>query len=82
MATMGVPLKWTDKSENEHHAYLGRTHFVVVRKSNGKWAVPLFSMFTHEPDQSEEKLGEYEARTLGDGKQIAQALADQRGWTG
>jgi hypothetical protein len=37
-------------------------------------------MFDDEPDQIEQMLGEYVATTLEDGKEIAQALADQRGW--
>jgi hypothetical protein len=44
--------------------------------------VLIFGMLTDKPDQvDKEKLGEYEATTPEDGKQIAQALADQRGWT-
>jgi hypothetical protein len=38
-------------------------------------------MFTDEAGQAEEKLGDYVVTTLADGKELAQALADQRGWT-
>jgi hypothetical protein len=45
------------------------------------WGVPIFSMFIDAPHQAEQKLGEYVLDTLADGKEPAQALADQRGWT-
>jgi len=38
-------------------------------------------MFIDAPDRAEQKLGEYVLDTLADGKQLAHALADQRGWT-
>jgi hypothetical protein len=43
--------------------------------------VPIFSMFIDAPDRAEQKLGEYVLDTLADGKELTQALADQRGWT-
>ena len=55
--------------------------YVVYKRSDGKWGVPIFSMFIDVPDQAEQKLGEYVLDTLADGKELAQALADQRGWT-
>ena len=54
--------------------------YVVYKRSDGKWGVPIFSMFIDVPDQAEQKLGEYVLDTLADGKELAQALADQRGW--
>ena len=38
-------------------------------------------MFIDAPDRAEQKLGEYVLDTLADGKELAQALTDQRGWT-
>jgi hypothetical protein len=76
MSTMSEPLEWTELSENEHHAHRDMAHYIVYKRSDGKWTVPIFSMFIDAPDQVEEKLGEYVATTLEDGKEIAQALAD------
>jgi hypothetical protein len=42
---------------------------------------PIFSMFIDVPDRAEQKLREYVLDTLADGKELAQALTDQRGWT-
>ena len=81
MAAMSEALEWTEKSKNEHHAHRDKVHYIVYKRSDEKWAVPIYSMFTDEPDQAEERLGEYVATTLEDGKEIAQAPADQRGWT-
>ena len=80
MAAVSEMLDWTEIG-NEHHAYQDKAHYVVYPRSDGKWRVPIFSMFTDESDQLEQKLGEYVAPTLEDGKLIAQALADQRGRT-
>jgi hypothetical protein len=71
------PLEWIEAPEDWHHAYRDKAHYGVYKRSDGKWGVPVFSLFT-EPDQAEQKLGEYVATTLEDGKEIAQALADQR----
>jgi hypothetical protein len=38
-------------------------------------------MFIDAPDRAEQKLGEYALDTLADGKELAHALTDQRGWT-
>ena len=43
--------------------------------------MPIFSMFIDAPNQAEQKLDEYVLDTLADGEGLAQALADQRGWT-
>jgi hypothetical protein len=80
MGTMSVKLEWTEKSENEHHAHRDKAHYIVYKRDDEKWGVPIYSMFDDEPDQIEQMLGEYVATTLEDGKEIAQALADQRGW--
>jgi hypothetical protein len=81
IAAMSEPLEWTERSENEHHADRDMAHYVVYKRSDGKWGVPIFSMFIDAPDRAEQKLGEYVLDTLADGKELAQALADQRGWT-
>jgi hypothetical protein len=76
-------LEWTE-IRNEHHAHRDKAHYVIYPWFDGKWRVPIFKMLTGEPDQreqKEQKLGQYLATTLEDGKQIAQALADQRRWT-
>jgi len=81
MAAMSEELEWTEIG-NALHAYQDKAHYVVYPRSDGKCGVLIFSMLTDKPDQvDKEKLGEYEATTPEDGKQIAQALADQRGWT-
>jgi hypothetical protein len=54
---MSEELEWTEIG-NEHHAHQDKAHYVVYPRSNGKWGVPIFSMFTDEPDQAEDKLGE------------------------
>jgi hypothetical protein len=79
MSAMSEPLEWTERSENEHDAHRDKAHYVVYKRSNGKWGVAIFSMFTDEPGQAEENVGEYVVTTLADGKELAQALADQRG---
>ncbi len=61
MSTMSEPLEWTELSENEHHAHRDMAHYIVYKRSDGKWTVPIFSMFIDAPDQVEEKLGEYVA---------------------
>jgi hypothetical protein len=38
----------------------------------------LLSMFTDEPNQIEEKLGQYFPATLEQAKELAQGLADQQ----
>jgi len=81
MATMSGELEWTEKSENEHHAYRDKAHYIVYKRSVAKWNVAVLSMYTDEPGGFEEKLGDYVVTTLADGKQLAQALADQRTWT-
>jgi hypothetical protein len=81
IAAMSEPLEWTERSENEHPTDRDMAHYVVYKRSDGKWGVPIFSMFIDAPDQAEQKLGEYVLDTLADGKELAQALADQRGWT-
>jgi hypothetical protein len=55
--------------------------WLTMSSTNGPTGVPIFSMFIDAPDQAEQKLGEYVLDTLADGKELAQALADQRGWT-
>jgi hypothetical protein len=77
---MSDELEWTE-IRNEHHAHRDQAHYVIYPWFDGKWRVPIFRTFTDEPDQREQKLGQYLATTLEDGKQIAQALADQRQWT-
>jgi len=73
-------LEWTETSEDQHDAHHDRAHFVVHKRSRGKpWGVAIFSMFTDEPGLAEERLAEYEVSTLEDGKELAQALADQHG---
>jgi hypothetical protein len=84
MSAMSKPLEWTERSETEHDAHRDKAHYIVHKRSEGKWGVPIFSvpiisMVTDGPDQVEEKLGEYVVTTLEDGKQLAQAVADQRG---
>ena len=74
MATMSEPLEWTD----DNHAYRDKALYHVYERSNGKWNVALFSMHTDEPVGFEEKLGDYVVTTLEDGRELAQALADQR----
>ena len=32
--------------------------YVVYKRSDGKWGVPIFSMFIDVPDQAEQKLGD------------------------
>jgi len=81
MATMRKPLEWIEKSENDHHAYRDKAHYVVYKRSDGKWAARIYSMFSDVPDQAEQEFGEYVATTLADGKEICQALADQRDWS-
>jgi hypothetical protein len=78
---MSKPLEWTGKSQNEHHAHRDKAHYIVYKRFDENWAVPIYSMFTDEPGTVEEKLGEYTLSTLADAKQLAQSLADQRGWT-
>jgi hypothetical protein len=79
MSPMSKPLEWTERSETEHDAHRDKAHYIVHNRPEGKWSVPIFSMFTDGPDQVKEKLGEYVVTTLEDGKQLSQALADQRG---
>jgi hypothetical protein len=81
IAAMSEPLEWTERSENEHHAHRDMAHSVVYKRSDEKWRVPIFSMFIDASGQAEQKLGEYVLDTLAHGKELAQALADQRGWT-
>jgi hypothetical protein len=76
---MSDELEWTE-IRNEHHAHRDTAHYVVYPWFDGKWRVPIFKRVTDEPDQREQKLGQYLATTLEDAKQIAQALADQRRW--
>jgi hypothetical protein len=47
-------------------------HYVVYKRSDGKWGVPILSMFIDAPEQAEQKLGEYVLDTLADGKELAQ----------
>jgi hypothetical protein len=51
---MSKPLEWTEKSKNEHHAHRDKAHYIVYKRSDEKWAVPIYSMFTDAPDQAED----------------------------
>ena len=67
----------TIASEFQHDARRGRSHYVVYMRPDGQWVMTLFSMFTDEAGQVEEKLGDYFPSTLDDAKSLAQGLADQ-----
>jgi hypothetical protein len=68
------PLEWTDGN----NAYRDNAHYRVYQRPDGNWNLAVFSMHTDEPGGPEEKLGDYVMTTLEDGKELAQALADQR----
>jgi hypothetical protein len=77
MRTMSIPLAWAKKPNGELEARRGRSHYVISRRSDGQWLMSIFSMFTDEPGQIEEKLGHYLPSTLDEAKALAQGLADQ-----
>ena len=70
-------LKWTQGLEQ--HACRDKAHYVIHERSDGKWDVAVYGMFTDEPDATEQWLGDYLLETRADAKELAQALADQRG---
>ena len=74
MATMREPLEWT----GDNHAHRDKAHFHVHERPDKKSVVTVFSMHTDEPGGQEDMLGDYVVTSLEDGKQLAQALADQR----
>lgn len=77
MRIMSIPLEWRKKPNGELDARRGRSHYVISQRSDGQWLMSIFSMFTDEPDQIEEKLGHYLPSTLDEAKSLAQGLADQ-----
>jgi hypothetical protein len=77
--TMSEQLKWTEHLENEQHASRDKAHYVIHERSDGKWDVAVYGMFTDEPDTAGQWLGDYLLETQADAKELAQALADQRG---
>lgn len=79
MRSMSLPLEWTEKPNGDLDAIRGRSHYVISRRSDGQWLMSIFSMFTDEPNQVEEKLGHYLPSTLDEAKALAQGLADQYG---
>ena len=77
VVTMSEQLKWTDGLQQ--HASHDRAHYVIHERSDGKWDVAVYGMFTDEPDAAEQWLGDYLLETQADAMELAQALADQRG---
>ena len=78
MGAMSEQLDW----DSDNNAYHDRAHYYAYETSDGRGNLVIFSMFTDEPNTVEEKLGEVpHLSTLADAKQLAQALADQRGWS-
>jgi hypothetical protein len=79
MTTARPQLEWTD----DNRAYRNRAHYYAYKRSDEqsdrKWRLAVFSMLTDQPNEIEEKLGEYRVTTLADAQELAQALADQRG---
>lgn len=78
-APLRPPLVWSD----DNHAYRDKAHYHAYEQPNDQagrpWRLKLSSMFTDEPGGPEEELGEYHVTSLADAKELAQALADQRG---
>ena len=37
IAAMSEPLEWTERSENEHPTDRDMAHYVVYKRSDGKW---------------------------------------------
>ena len=74
---MSEQLKWTEGLQQ--HASRNKAHYVIHERSDGKWDVAVYGMFTDEPDAAEQWLGDYLLETQADAKQLAQALADMRG---
>ena len=78
VVTMSEQLKWTEGLQQ--HASHDRAHYVIHERSDGKWDVAVYCLFTDQPDATEkELLGNYLLETRADAKELAQALADQRG---
>ena len=75
--TMSEQLKWTEGLQQ--HASRDKAHYVIHERSDGKWDVAVYGMFTDEPDAAEQWLGDYLLETQADAMELAQALADQRG---
>jgi hypothetical protein len=75
--TMSEQLKWTEGLQ--HHASRDKAHYVIHERSDGKWDVAVYCLFTDQPDATEELLGNYLLETQADAKELAQALADTRG---
>jgi hypothetical protein len=75
--TMSEQLEWTEGLHQR--ASRDNAHYVIHERSDGKWDVAVYRMFTDEPDATEQWLGDYRLETLADAKELAQALADQRG---
>ena len=75
--TMSEQLKWTEGLQQ--HASRNKAHYVIHERSDGKWDVAVYGMFTDEPDAAEQWLGDYLLETQADAMELAQALADQRG---
>jgi hypothetical protein len=69
-----VLLQWTD----DNNAYLDKVHYHLYKRPDGQWNLALFNMQSSEPGGFEDKLGNYVMTTFEDGKELAQALADQR----
>jgi hypothetical protein len=75
---MSEQLRWTEGLDQ--HASRDKAHYVIHERSDGKWDVAVYGMSTDEPNSTEQRLGDYLLETRGDAKELAQALADQRGW--
>jgi hypothetical protein len=76
---MSERLEWTERFENQLHASRDKAHYVIHERSDGKWDVAVYGIFTDEPDTAEQWLGDYLLETRADARELAQALADQRG---
>jgi hypothetical protein len=74
---MSEPLEWDD----DNNAYRDKVHYYAYETSDGGAKLVISSMFTDEPNTVEENIGEDVLPTLADAKQLAEALADQRGWS-